>query len=113
MIKEDLIISNNIDLKLIKFKDINWYKNNLIKNINFMNFKFNNIQIFIYSYKKFQIFLKEYKFDWYWKIFNIFLNKKFYSEIYIILEIENNIENFILFYEKEIELYEKNILIMN
>ena len=77
-----------------------------------MNFKFDDIQVFIYSYEKIWIILKEDKFIWYEYIFNIFLNQEFNSKINIILEIKSNIKNFILFNKKKIKLYKKVILII-
>ena len=75
LIKEDLIISDNIDLKSMKLRDIDWYRIDLIENIDLMSFKLDDIQIFIYLYKKIWIILKEHKFAWYEYTFNIFLKK--------------------------------------
>ena len=112
-IEKNLIISSNINLKIIKLQDINWYKTDLTESIDFASFRLDDIRISIHSRERIWIILKEHKFTWYEYALSIFLNQEFDSEVDIILEIESDIKNFILFNEKEIELREKNMLIMN
>ena len=112
-IEKSLIISSNINLKTTKLRDINWYKTSLTENIDFASFRLDDIQIFIHSHEEIWIVLEGRKFAWYEYAFSIFLNQGFDPGIDVILEIESDIKDFILFDEKETELREKNMLTMS